>query len=259
MIESDSVLVVCAVAARCFGVLLSLPVGETIQSLPRLLLAIGWGVAVAPTVTHCQGAESALSALSCLWEFGMGMLLGAPLRFVVDTAELFGELIDTARGQTLSSVIDPLNGQGASDLAVLCRTAAAALAVHVGALELLAVDLRESYLFFPLGAPWRGVFEAGELFRWGLSIVELVLRTSAIWLVAFIMTDITAAIAARMIKGLQFTLAGSVVKCFLTVVLLGTLVSGVDATPHGTLQKMLFSARLGKSPGGNRPAGVTGD
>lgn len=212
MIDEQEILVLCAIAARCFGVFVCLPFGDSMQAVPRLCVSMAWGWAIFGTVP----VAGDISALSCLWEFAVGALLAAPLRLLSDSAELFGELLDTARGQTISSVIDPLGGQGASDLAAVCRAAVVGVAVHMGALELAVRELAGSYALFPLGAPWQGVQHAQDLFRWCLSILTAVLGTSSLWLAAFLMVDLVVIAAARMVKGLQFSLAGSLVKGFLT-------------------------------------------
>lgn len=250
MIEQQQLLVVCALAARCFGVAVCLPLGDALQALPRLCVAIAWGLALLGAVP----AMAELSALSCLWEFAVGVLLAVPLRLVSDSAEMFGELVDTARGQTISSVIDPLGGQGASDLAALCRVAAVAAAVHMGALELSVRELAASYQFFPLGAPWRGVWHATDLFGWSTALVGGVLALSSIWLAAFLMVDVVAAAAARLVRGLQFSLAGSTAKALLAFLLLRVVVEVAQEIPSHALAR--FGSHFGgeQSPGAEPPA-----
>ncbi len=225
MIEDETLMVLCACSARCFGLIISLPLGEMIQSLPRLLLAVGLGWIVMPEMTtqHLQ-----LSPIVCLWEFGVGVVLGAPLRFVVDIGEMFGELVDTARGQTISSLMDPLNSQASSDLAVVCRTAVAAIALHVGALDALVRAVADSFRVLPVGAPFEGVTGAEGLLRWGVSVLSISLRVTVLWFAAFLLTDITTGLASRLMKGVQFSLVGGMVKTLLTGILLTALVTGAQ-------------------------------
>ncbi len=197
------------------------------QQLPRLCAALAWGWSLGGRVS----VEAELSALSCVWEFAVGALLAAPLRLLSDSAELFGELVDTARGQTVSSVIDPLGGQGSSDLAAICRAASVGVAIHLGALEFTLRELAASYDLFPLGAPWRGLEGAQDLLRWSISIVSAVLGISGLWLAAFLMVDIVVAAAARLVRGLQFSLVASIAKGILTFALLAVLLEVVRDFP----------------------------
>lgn len=228
-----------AVAARCFGLIVCLPFGETIQSLPRIFLAVGCAWAILPSVE----IEHEISHLSYAWEFIVGILLGAPLRFVADVGEMFGELLDTARGQTIGSVVDPLNGQAVSDLAVVCRSAIAAIALHLGALELSVEQLVQSYTMIPLGAPLSGIECAADVLSRGLSLIGVVLGISALWFAAFLMTDIVAALAARMVKGIQFSLMASIVKSLLTFSLLTLLVISSQRLSKPVLRELLLGGQ----------------
>jgi len=225
MIDDETLMVLCACSARCFGLIVSLPLGEMIQSLPRLLLAVGLGWLVMPGAIE---SHADLSPVACLWEFGVGLVLGAPLRFIVDIGEMFGELIDTARGQTISSLMDPLNAQSSSDLAVVCRTAVAAIALHVGALDALVRGVAHSFGVIPVGAPFEGVSGVEGLLRWGLSVLSISLRLMALWLAAFLLTDITTGLASRLLKGVQFSLVAGIAKTLLTCIFLTALVTGAQ-------------------------------
>lgn len=233
MIDEQTLLVWCALAARCFGMAVCLPFGESMQQLPRLCVALAWGWSLAGRVS----VEAELSALSCVWEFAVGALLAAPLRLLSDSAELFGELLDTARGQTVSAVIDPLGGQSSSDLAAICRAAAVAVAIHLGALEFTLRELAASYELFPLGAPWLGIEGARDLLRWSISILSAVLGVSGLWLAGFLMVDIVVAAAARLVRGVQFSSLGSIAKGLVTFALLAALLGVVCEVPPLSVAK----------------------
>lgn len=244
MIGDDSLLLLCAVSSRCFGLLLSLPVGDSIQPLPRLLLAVGLGWCLMPIASP---SAAAIAPLACAWEFVLGLLIGAPLRFVSDAAEMFGELIDSARGQTIGAVVDPLNGQSPSDLAAVCRTGAIGLALWLGALDVLVRSLAHSFEIFPAGSWLRGVEGADALARWGLGVVGISLRVAAIFFGAFVMVDLVAGIAARLLKGVQFVTASSIAKAALTFVLLAIVMQAIERVPRSSLLGAL-TAPWGSGP-----------
>lgn len=235
MIADGEILLVCALAARCFGVFICLPFGETMNTVPRVCLSVAWGVALRNSVAP----HNDLSALSCLWEFASGVLVGAPLRLVPDVAEMVGELIDSARGQTIASVNDPLGSQVSSDLASVCRTGVVALAVHLGAFEVMLKELRASYQIFPLGTPWVGIGYAESLAHWSIALAGSAFGIASAWLASFLMVDIVAASAARLVKGLQFSLIASAVKCLLTFILLRALLSGLQEVPIESMRGWL--------------------
>ncbi len=237
MIGQHEILLVCALASRCFGMVVCLPFGEAMNVVPRLCLAALWGVSLLGSVSPV----GSLSAAGCLWEFASGVLIGAPLRLVPDAAEMLGELIDTARGQTISSVNDPLGSQTPSDLAAISRTAVVALAVYVGALEVVLQELRGSYELFPLGAPWQGAVHAESLFQWCVATVGGSFGLASVWLASFLMVDLVAGIAARLVRGLQLSLAPCLVKLMLTCIFFGGLVASVREVPLVSIKAWLCS------------------
>ena len=172
----------------------------------------------------------------------LGLLIGAPLRFVSDAAEMFGELVDSARGQTIGAVVDPLNGQSPSDLAAVCRTGAVGLALSLGALDELVRSLAHSFEIFPAGSWLKGVEGADALARWGLAVVGVSLKIAAIFFGAFVMVDLVAGIAARLLKGVQFVTVSAIAKAALTFFLLATVAQAVERIPRSSLLGALTAA-----------------
>jgi flagellar biosynthesis protein FliR len=156
-----------------------------------------------------------------------------------EISQMFGELIDSARGQTISAVVDPLNGQTPSDLAAVCRTAAIGLALSLGALDVLVRSLAQSFALFPAGCGLAGVEGADALARWGLAVVGVSLRLSAIFFGAFVMVDLVAGIAARLLKGVQFVTASGIAKAALTFFLLAVLAQAIQQVPQSRLMNAL--------------------
>lgn len=219
------------------------------QPVPRLLVAL----ALAWSLLGSVAVAEDLSVLSCVWEFAVGALLAGPLRLLSDTAELCGEVVDTSRGQTISAVVDPLGGQGASDLAAICRAASVGVAVYLGALEVTLRELANSYEVFPLGAPWRGMQSAHDLLRWSVSILSGAIGISGLWLAGFLMVDIVVAAAGRLVRGLQFTQGGSIAKGVLTFVLMALLldlVCGLPPLPVARQGGLLGGWLVGSGEGG---------
>jgi flagellar biosynthesis protein FliR len=221
MSSSQEHLLYAALALRCFGFIVSLPLGEALSNFPRFLLAVGLAVALHP-VAKVSGE---LSALSLVVEFVIGFVLGAPLRFVVDVSEMVGELIDTSRGQTISAVLDPLHGQGNSDLAVLAKNGAVVCALTVGALEVSLGGLVRSVSAVPIGTLVQDEVLVQGLLKAALFLLVEAMRICAVWIGVFLLIDLGCAIASRLVSGLSFSQSGSVLKMIVTFVLLMVFMS----------------------------------
>jgi len=211
---------IAVVSVRSFGIAAALPLGDSMGFISKLMLAVGLSLAITPLVT----LPDDLSGWVMLSEFVVGLLLGSPFRVLVDLSEAFGELIDTARGQTIAAVNDPLNGHAVSDLATLCKVASTAVAMNLGGLEVCVHALRESYRAVPIGAIRDvGVFSHGLLVG-GSQLLASMLVACAIWLVSFLIIDLISCFSARVSRGLAFSSTGAVLKTIVTGFLLSVLV-----------------------------------
>ena len=213
---SIDVLGIAGITARTFGMLISLPTGEGLQTLPRLFIAVCFACALAPALPPAPE----FSWYRLAPEFIVGLLIAAPVRFMAEASQMFGELIDTARGQTIGSVIDPLNGQQSSDMATIARVAMVTFAIHLGAFDSCVEALKHSYIALPLGGAllYEGVLSS--VLRQGITIVGVALSFSSVWLVAYLITDMATSILSKVTQGIQFTSTGTVIKMVLTFVLL---------------------------------------
>lgn len=214
-----------AVALRCFGCLVSLPLGEALTTFPRFLLAVGLSLLIFPS----EGVGEGLPPWSLLTEFVVGFALGAPLRFVADVSEMAGEVIDTARGQTISAVLDPLHGQGSSDMAVLAKNASVVVALMCGALEVVVGALARSIEEIPVGSPACDPSLMHGLAHSGAFLLTEGMRLCAVWLGAFLLIDVACAFLSRVMSGLAFTQTASLLKMFVLFLLLIALLTEGDA------------------------------
>jgi flagellar biosynthesis protein FliR len=215
------VMAIAGVSARTFGMLISLPTGDALQTLPRLLISVLFGWAVASTIQ----LPTEVSALTLALEFMVGFLIAAPLRFLSDAAEMFGEVIDTARGQTIGSVVDPLNGQQGSDMANILRVAVVVLAIQLGGFDRCVEALRASYTSLPLGGVNFDSDVVSGTLRQGLGIVSAALSLSAVWLTAYLAIDLACALMSKVCTGLQFTSTSTLLKMIITFILLLNLLN----------------------------------
>lgn len=218
---SGEAIALAAISARCFGVLICLPIAEGIQHIPKLFISIIFAYALSdgmPVPADC-------SLFRVGPEFLIGVLIAAPLRFAAEAGHMFGELIDTARGQSMSSVVDPLNGPQVSDMASIARLAVVALALHLGALEMCVESLKHSYELFPLGNPIGSENSVADVLHRAFALLKAAAGLASIWFVAYMAIDIVAALLGKVIQGLSFTSAATIAKMVITLLLLLNLLA----------------------------------
>jgi type III secretion protein T len=154
-------------------------------------------------------------------------------------SEMVGELIDTARGQMISAVMDPLHGHGVSDLATLAKLSSVVVALMCGALEIVVSALVRSVEVLPIGSPahdaslihgvlWSGAFLLGE----GM-------RLCAVWVGAFLVIDIVCSILSRVVNGLTFCQAAVILKLLAAFLLLLVFVLQGDQLSQGWLTRVV--------------------
>ena len=208
--------IICAVSARVFGVFVCLPISDAIQILPRLFLALCFALPLSLQIE--PSAE--VSWHTPLAEFLVGLIIASPIRVFAEAAEMLGELLDTARGQTIGSVIDPLNGQQVSDMATLLRIASTVLVIQVGGFDRVVEAVRVSYSHLPLAGPIVAEGFLRSILHRGFGIVASACALSSVWLLAYLLSDLAASLLGKVTQGLSFTSTASIVKMVFTIILL---------------------------------------
>lgn len=131
---------------RALGMVVLLPIERDLAGwLGGFSFAALLGVFFAPQVA--AGAAFSWGALP--FEFITGGILALPLALSIAAAVMFGELIDVARGQSLSELYDPLNGSSSSTLAILFRQYLWISLLLSGMLEVLLTAFSKSFNALP--------------------------------------------------------------------------------------------------------------
>lgn len=217
---------------RVFVVVATLPLGGSVKFLPRVLLAVGLTIGLIPCLPHPIAVVPPSWTSQIVTEIALGLLISLPIRLFVEGAHTLGELIDTARGQTMGAVQDPLNGPGGSDLAAVFKLSALTATLYFGGMQLLVEALSKSVSGFPPGSD----SHLFDLFPYGVPTKLLLAPLSAtcslavVWILPFIAVDIFAAIAHRMCQALTFSQFCLLLKGVVTFALLALLfLDGVTA------------------------------
>lgn len=223
---------IAPVAARVFGALVGLPIGDGLQLLPRLCLSVLCGVVIAPGVPHLYAS----SLLMLPADFGIGYMLAVPSRCMGEVAAMFGEILDTGRGQTLAAIVDPLNGQQVSDLTTVTRLGVIALVISLGGIEAALTAVRISFE----GPPTSGLLLESQalmgILQTSIALAGSALHLASIWLLAFLLVDIGCACMAKVAHGLSFSNTAAVAKLIAACFLL------LEVTRYGDR----FAARIGR-------------
>lgn len=228
-----TVVTLILVAARTAGVVALLPGGESLKVLPRLVLIVAFTTFVFfSDPSHFQNQYSANLQLKyssqLLVQFIVQFLFGAalvlPLRVVVDGAEMCGEFIDTARGQMVSAVQDPLHSQSSSDLGAISQFSTTVLILISGGLEGLLYELSRSFSKLPVSSAIEIDSVLSHLPKIGETLTHFLLL-ALVWIVPIVAVDIATAMAGRLFAGTSFVTLSYSIKTALTFLIIAVVVS----------------------------------
>lgn len=138
-----------AVFCRSVGLISVLPIGSGVLGfVGRIWLAFG----LALTFVGYLPYQSDVGIMAILAEYLMGFCLGLPCALAINLSEMFGELVDSGRGETIGNIYDPLNSTAASHTSTLLRHFSWGAVLLLGALERLVASFVESFSVIPAGA-----------------------------------------------------------------------------------------------------------
>jgi flagellar biosynthesis protein FliR len=207
---------------------LGIPFGETLANVPRAIVAVGITCALLNLVE-----PGAVSVLILPIEFVLGYAVTAPIRIAIDASQMFGELLDTARGQTIGSVVDPLGTGAPSDLAGVARMAALVWTLQIGGLEAIVRILSEWLAVYPPGGGAPGLAHtlvALEV-RALATVAGGALRLSLVWCTGYLMIEILCAFCGQVMGRVSCGTLGQLLKMLFTYVLLLLLVGDILVSP----------------------------
>ncbi|WP_239480317.1 type III secretion system export apparatus subunit SctT [Parashewanella hymeniacidonis] len=144
---------------RPLGLMLLLPIfksGSLNVSLVRNGFIILFAIPTVPSLMHMESylLEASYLELTALYirEFVIGLTLGFCAAVPFWAIDMSGFLIDTMRGSSLSSVLNPLFGFESSVYGVLFAQVLSVLFLATGGMNFLLTAMYESYVSLPPGA-----------------------------------------------------------------------------------------------------------
>jgi flagellar biosynthesis protein FliR len=187
------------VFARSLGMLAIIPLSFDLFSI-FLRIAFSLLVAISLNGYAPFSPESSWGVLA--GNFIAGVALGLPSALLVHGAEWFGETFDSARGQSIGSVIDPFH-QSSTAMAQLCGSAGWAIVLLGGFVPNSLIALAESFRVLPItenilmnsAGLGQNIFHLLAIFLDGAARVALPLAT------LFVMIEFLCGVLAKLVPG----------------------------------------------------------
>lgn len=150
--------ILAALFFRSLGVLVVLPIGEGVLAVVQrtalafgLALTFGWDYLFESHASLPAYANLEINWYALMFEFVIGVFIVLPLAVLLSVAENFGELLDTVRGQNISSFFDMVSGQQESISGGVCKYGLWAVITSLGGLYSVVVGIHDSLARIPLG------------------------------------------------------------------------------------------------------------
>lgn len=131
-----------------------------------------------------------------LYEMVIGLVLAFILGLPFMIANIIGELIDTQRGETISSIIDPASGTEASELAVFLSYIVCMVFLAQGGMYQLSNIFAQSYYLLPVGQGFSS-FNSLPLGEWLNGIVVKGVILAAPIIVTLFITEVALGLYSR--------------------------------------------------------------
>lgn len=228
-------IVVVLLLVRVVVTVLTLPLGNHVKVIPRLIIAAALTallLSLFPELRAPPATDELWFSSQVVKEVMLALVISLPTRLFVEGASMVGELIDTARGQTIGAVQDPLNGPAGSDLGVVMRIGALTAAIQFGILDAVVYALYESVRAFPPGSDlFDSISIGGSIAASTISgPLSASFSLALLWIIPFIVIDLFSGVAHRLCSFLQFSSAAAVGKACVTFALLAfVLIDGASA------------------------------
>jgi len=199
---------------------------EALPGLLRAGVAVSIGVLVAPALV--EGGETAMQAdvlvllAIALKEAVVGMMLGFAVAVPFWALEGVGYLIDTQRGASIASVLDPVTGNDTSPLGVLLGQAMIVFFFASGAyLQLLGL-IYESFRIWSVFDWWPRMAAHAPTTFLGLldHVMRLTVLLSAPLVIAMLLVEIGMAIVGRSASQLDVFFLAMPVKSAVAILML---------------------------------------
>ncbi|KVX89288.1 type III secretion system export apparatus subunit SctT [Burkholderia ubonensis] len=213
---------------RPLGTLLLMPVFNTSTlggKLTRNALVLAIALPVLTLHDIWPVADSTRSWSAYLWlacgELGIGLMIGFCAAVPFWALDMAGSLIDTMRGASMASILNPLLGQQSSLIGIVFSQVFSLLFMMFGGFHALLEALYASYVTLPPGSPFHFRPSAlGFLSQQWQMMYTLFLRFAMPAIVAILLVDMALGLINRSAQQLNVFFVAMPIKSGLALLLL---------------------------------------
>nr|ELR5114508.1 type III secretion system export apparatus subunit SctT [Providencia stuartii] len=149
-----------------------------------------------------------------MYELAIGLVIALILALPFMIANVIGELIDTQRGETISSIVDPASGTEASELAVFISYIVCMVFLSQGGMLVLAKTFAQSYQLLPFAAGF-SQFNSLPLGEWMNQMVVKGVVLAAPILVTLFISEVALGLYSRFCPQLNAFSLSLAIKSFI--------------------------------------------
>lgn len=214
------------VLVRVSGLMVFAPVfsSDAIPARVKALFTLATAVCMAPAVAGLPAAHAALGAPELMGELGVGLVFGICLRLLTEMLSFAGELLGFSFSFSLVNLLDPNSKVQTALLGQLFALFGALVVIASGLDRTMIAALLRTFVVVPVGEFFLSAQTAMAVVSMGGGLFLAALQLAAPVMVATMMVDFAAGLAARLspqLPVLQLTVPVKTLLGF--VVLIGSL------------------------------------
>jgi type III secretion protein SpaR/YscT/HrcT len=220
----------------CFAWVPYLSSGAIPSKLTRSVLALTVLIGIWPVTAANPDSEPVTGMLLALgMEALIGTAIGLTVAFPFMVFHGFGAMVDNQRGASVSSMLDPVSGIEATEMANFLQMFSLVVFLMSGGLTSLLEVVHGSYRAIPMGA--RFVPDMGSVHAYMGTLLAAALRMAAPVLLLLLVLELFLGVLSRFAQQMNAFSVSLTVKSFvaflaLLVYLMPTMVTQVDALWH---------------------------
>jgi flagellar biosynthetic protein FliR len=214
------------VLVRVSGLMVFAPVfsSDAIPARVKAMFTLAIAVCVAPTVSALPTAHARLGATEVMGELGVGLVFGICLRFLSEMLTFTGQLLGFSFSFSLVNLLDPNSTVQTALLGQMFSLMGSLVLLAAGLDRTMIAALLRTFVVVPVGGFFLSARTGMALVGMGGGLFLAALQLAAPVMVATMLVDITAGLAARLspqLPVLQLTVPVKTLLGF--VVLIGSL------------------------------------
>jgi len=176
-------------------------------------------------------------------ELVTGLLLGLAVQFVLEAAQMAGQLLGVQAGYSLVTLLDPQTQADTPVMATFQQLLAALIFLQLNGHHWLLRGLAASFAYLPPGSAWASLRATSTLLRAAGGIWLAGMQMAAPVIAATVLVDVTLGFLAKASPQMSVLFVGLPIKTLLTLALLTSMLL---ALPGGLERRFAAGVSLGE-------------